>query len=229
MSAENVIINFQSDTNDLQKVDDSLDQIIAKDEVLEAQWKKTGAAMAAANKTSAEQTTKLAKSIDQLATASKTLDKSVIAGAYKTYLKDIQAQLGLTQKELVKYVENARKAAQAQIITADDQQAIDELTLSIEVMNEQLAEFQREEEKATTVTKTLKQQLREAKNELAAMAEAGLQGTPAFEELRLKAGELDDQIKDINQSIANTGSDTKNIDGLVSLAGGVAGGFGGLL
>jgi hypothetical protein len=225
MSAENVIINFQSDTGDLQKVDDSLDQIIAKDEVLEAQWKKTGAAMTAVNKTSAEQTTKLAKSIDQLATASKTLDKSVIAGAYKTYLKDIQNQLGLTQKELVKYVENARKAAQAQIITADDQQAIDELTLSIEVMNEQLAEFQREEEKTTTVTKTLKQQLREAKNELAAMAEAGLQGTPAFEELRLKAGELDDQIKDINQSIANTGSDTKNIDGLVSLAGGVAGGF----
>jgi hypothetical protein len=225
MSAENVIINFQSDTGDLQKVDDSLDQIIVKDEVLEAQWKKTGAAMTAANKTSAEQTTKLAKSIDQLATASKTLDKSVVAGAYKTYLKDIQAQLGLTQKELVKYVENARKAAQAQIITADDQQAIDELTLSIEVMNEQLAEFQKEEEKTTVKTQSFTAELKAAKLELKKLFDEGKAGTAEFAALEAKIGELTDRNKDFQDSFKNIGSDTKNLDGLVSLASGVAGGF----
>jgi len=225
MSAENVIINFTSDTTELSEASAGLESIIQKDEELTAVAKKLGDTMDKANKSNLDSTAKLAKSIDQLSAASKTLDKAVVGGAYKTYLKDIQSQLGLTQKELVKYVENARKAAQANIITADDTAQANEFRLAVEVMNDQLLEFEREAGKAGESTKSLKVQLREARNELAAMAEAGLGGTPAFEALRQKAGELDDQIKDINQTIANTGSDTKNIDGLISIASGVAGGF----
>ncbi len=44
------------------------------------------------------------------------------------------------------------------------------------------------------------------------MAEAGQQGTDAFRRLEQAAGELKDEIGDVNQRIKNLASDTKRID-----------------
>lgn len=221
MSAENVVINFVGDTTELQPVDDILDQIVQKGGAVGAQWKKTSDIVSASNKTSVESTNKLSKSIDQLAIAAKSGDKAVIGGAYKDYLKQIQTQLGLTKKELIDYVQNARQAAQAQIFDANTDEEIQQLTLSIEAMNDQLkelgvAEFQTEER-----TKSLKAQLRAMKEELAGLDE----GTAEFEALKQKAGELDDKLKDVSSTVSNVGSDTKNIDGLISAVSGLAGGY----
>ena len=40
------------------------------------------------------------------------MDKVAIGGAYKDYLKQLQSQLVLTNKEVVNYIQNAKKSAQ---------------------------------------------------------------------------------------------------------------------
>ena len=223
--ADDVLINFVGDTSRLQPAEDALENMITLEGEVGAAWKKTSETINSELKNQTAGTNKLSKSIEAMATAAKSMDKVVIAGAYKQYLKEIQAQLGLTNKELIAYVQTARKAAQQQIFSAQDQKEIDDLNLSIEVMNDQLKQLEAQEERTGEKTKSLRTQIREAKEELVAMAEAGLQGTPAFAALQQKAGQLDDQMRDLNQTVKGLGSDTKNIDGLISLASGVAGGF----
>lgn len=222
---ENVVINFVGKTDELKPVENALDNIVAQSGEVGQAWAKASATIANQNKSSAESTNKLAKSIEAMAVAAKSMDKVAIGGAYKDYLKQIQAQLGLTSKELIAYINNAKKAAQAAIFNASTDQEIKEITLSIEAMNDQLKELGASETDTGNKTQSLRARLREAKEELVSMAEAGLQGTPAFIELQKKAGELDDQMRDLNATVQGLGSDTKNIDGIISLASGVAGGF----
>ncbi len=221
----NVVINFLGNTDGLKPVDDVLSSITDKAGDVGAAWKKTSGEITESNKQNITSTANLGKSIEGLGVAAKSLDKNVIGGAYKEYLRQLQAQLGLTSKELIAYVQNARKAAQEAIFTAEDDQEVDELRISIEAMNDQLKELGAFEDEAGNKTQSLRARLREAKEELVAMAEAGHAGTPAFEALKEKAGALDDQMRDLNATVKNVGSDTKNIDGLISLASGVAGGF----
>ena len=74
-------------------------------------------------------------------------------------------------------------------------------------------------------TQSAKQRLREMQKELIAMAEAGQQGTDAFRRLERAAGELKDEIGDVNQRIKNLASDTKRIDTFVGAVQGIAAGF----
>ena len=74
-------------------------------------------------------------------------------------------------------------------------------------------------------TQSAKQRLREMQKELIAMAEAGQQGTDAFKRLERAAGELKDEIGDVNQRIKNLASDTKRIDAFVGAVQGIAAGF----
>jgi hypothetical protein len=221
MTADNVVINFTGDTSGLQPVEHVLESIVAKGGEVGQQWSKASAAMTTANKATVDSSNKVVKSIADMAAAAKNMDKSLVGGAYKDYLKQIQSQLGLTNKELVTYINTAKKAAQQSIFDAQTQEEADQITAAIAAMNEQLAVLGDGEEKVTTKTQTLKAQLRAMKAELAGLEE----GTAEFEALRKKAGELDDKIKDVNQTISQTGSDTAKIDGFISLAGGIAGGF----
>jgi hypothetical protein len=75
--------------------------------------------------------------------------------------------------------------------------------------------------KAAEKTKTLKTQLRELKAELAS---GNLTGK-AFDEAAARAGKLQDAIGDVNQRVKNLASDTSKLDGFVSLATGITGGF----
>jgi len=220
-----VLLNFIGDTSRLVPVETAMEQIVSQAGEVGAAWEKATDKMDASTKTSITSTNKLAKSIEAMAVAAKSMDKVAIGGAYKDYLKQIQTALGLTNKELINYIQTARKAAQQRILAVETDKEIDEITLSIEAMNEQLALLGAGEDEVGNKTQSLRARLREAKEELIAMAEAGLQNTPAFAELQQKAGDLDDQMKDLNATIAGVGSDTKNIDGLISAASGVAGGF----
>jgi len=74
-------------------------------------------------------------------------------------------------------------------------------------------------------TQSAKQRLREMQKELIAMAEAGQQGTDAFKRLEQQAGQLKDEIADVNQRIKNLASDTKRIDAFVGAVQGIAAGF----
>jgi len=68
---------------------------------------------------------------------------------------------------------------------------------------------------------SLKQQLKNLKAELAS---GNLTGK-AFDDAAKKAGELQDRIGDVSQRVKNLASDSKRLDGFVSLAQGIVGGF----
>lgn len=188
-------------------------------------YKKTSDGINVQGKSNVDQTNKLAQSIDAIAVASKSMDKVVIGGAYKNYLKQIQDQLGLTGNQLVEYIQNAKKAAQASIISAGSDEEAKQLTLSVQVMNDTLKSLGVTEDATGTKTTTLRQRIKEVKDQLVAMADAGLEGTPAFVALQEKAGELNKQFTELNKTVTGLGSDTRNINGLISLASGVAGGY----
>lgn len=220
-----VLVNFIGSGDQLQPAEDALDSLIKKEGQVAETWKNTAAVMAGTNKQTVDSTSTLAKSIEQLGVAAKSMDKVVIGGAYKQYLKEIQAQLGLTNKELIAYILNARKAAQASIISAATDQEAKEFALSVQVMNEQLRALGVEEDGTTIKTKSFKAELNAAKLELKAMVDAGKEGTAEFAALEDRIGELTDRNKDLSDTFSRLGSDTKNIDGLISAASGVAGGF----
>ncbi|MDB5200585.1 MAG: hypothetical protein JWO92_2548 [Chitinophagaceae bacterium] len=222
---ENVLINFQGDTSGLKPAEDALDSLLTKDEALKDAWKKTSAEMSNATKGSTAETNRLAKSIDQLAAATKSMDKSVVGGAYTQYLKEIQKQLGLTQKELITYVQTARKAAQAEILNPETTHDVKELQLSVEVMNDTLKKMGVNMEATGERTSQLRTRLMGAKEEFAKLIENGIQSGPAFDNAKKKLSELSDQMRDVNEVTKNLGSDTKGLDGLISLATGVAGGM----
>lgn len=72
---------------------------------------------------------------------------------------------------------------------------------------------------------SLKQQLRQMVEQLGQMKVLGQDNTEQYRALAQQAGELKDAIADANQEVKNFGSDTSTIDGLIDLAGGLAGGF----
>ena len=69
------------------------------------------------------------------------------------------------------------------------------------------------------------QRLRAMREELQRMEDAGEFGTKAFVDLAIAAGQLEDQIGDTQQRIRILSSDTKQIDALIGLGDGLAGGF----
>lgn len=70
-------------------------------------------------------------------------------------------------------------------------------------------------------TKTLKQQLKEIKTLLA----SGTLDSDQFAKLSKEAGEITDQLGDVNEKIKNLSSDSRKLDAVVSAAQGIAGGF----
>lgn len=222
---DNVLINFVGNVAELKPAENALDSIIQKDSELGQKWAKTSEIINQQNKANTESSNKLAKSIDAIATAAKSMDKAVIGGAYKEYLKQIQTQLGLTSKELISYIQNAKKAAQAEIFAAQSDEEIQQLTLSIEVMNDQLREMGVNIDDTGEKTNTLISRIRNMTDELKEMRVAGKEGTEEYEKLRSELVQLQQQSQNTNKELKVLGSDTKSIDGLISVASGVAGGF----
>jgi hypothetical protein len=76
-------------------------------------------------------------------------------------------------------------------------------------------------DQVTEKTKTLKQQLREIKDQLGTMDE----GSKGFKELVAEAGALQDKIGDLDQQVKNFASDTGNVDAALGGLTAVTGGF----
>jgi hypothetical protein len=70
-------------------------------------------------------------------------------------------------------------------------------------------------------TKSLKAQLKEMK----ALLMSGTLDNQAFNKLSKEAGELEDRIGDVSTRVKNLASDSKGLDGVISLAQGLVGGF----
>jgi hypothetical protein len=72
-------------------------------------------------------------------------------------------------------------------------------------------------------TVSLRQQMREMTIALVQMEQEGKRGSQAYEELKQKAGQLQDTMSDVAAEIRRTGSDTRNIEGMVGIFQGIAG------
>ncbi|WP_346236746.1 hypothetical protein ABDK00_014070 [Niabella insulamsoli] len=213
-----VLINFRTEDASLDQAAAKLDKMTEAEKDLAAQAKKTYSDMDNSQK-------RIASSIDNMTKASKSLDKSIIAGAYKKYLQTIQKELGLTQKEVQGYIKIARQAAQQNILTEEDQSRVKEFEVSLSVLNDTLEEFSNKEDQTIQKTKTFRQEIREAEIALKEMYEAGKAGTPEFDQLQQKIGDLKDEYGDFQNTFKTLGSDTRSIDGLISLTAGLTGGF----
>lgn len=225
MPAQNITINLKTNTDELKPAEDALDSIAKKGGEVGAIWKKTSEQIDKSTQTNIDGNNKLAASIDALGVAAKSADKVIIGGAYKQYLKEIQSQLGLTNKELIAYVQNARKAAQQSVITAANDQEAKEFTTSIKIMNDVLKDLGVNADNTTEKTQRFTSQIRDMKDELLRLAAAGQENTPAFQELQAQVVHTEEKVRLLNKTVANAGSETKNIDSLISLARGVAAGF----
>jgi hypothetical protein len=70
-------------------------------------------------------------------------------------------------------------------------------------------------------TKSLKTQLKEMK----ALLASGTLDNAQFNKLSKEAGDLQDKIGDVNQQVKNLASDSKKLDGMISITQGIVGGF----
>ena len=90
--------------------------------------------------------------------------------------------------------------------------------------NEVIAEFGAED-KSSNAIQSAKARLKELKQEMTALALAGKQNTDQFRALANEAGNLNDTMADVSQTIKNVGSDTKQIEVFSEAIRGIAAGF----
>lgn len=189
--AEQVIIEFISDTTKLKPATDQLEQQGKVTKQNNEEFKKTNAELL-----------KQQKALEQIGAINKQIEQS--GKVTKKNLSDlatiIKKQSGDFQKEIRRGVVDA----------------LHEAGVSVEEFSEALE---------NAVSPTIKQRLKELVAELAEMKAAGQDNTEQYRALAQEAGSLKDAIADANQEIKNFGSDTSTIDGVISLAQGVAGGF----
>jgi hypothetical protein len=76
-----------------------------------------------------------------------------------------------------------------------------------------------------TKTKTFRSQIREAREELIRMEQAGLRGTEAYNILQKKLGELTDALGDATAQANVLANDERGFQGVVSMVGGITGAF----
>lgn len=134
-------------------------------------------------------------------------------------------QTATTTKKSINEVDTAVKGLTQSFIEGFQEgvtDALKEAGVSAEEFSNALKTGQTEVESSTV---SLKAQLRQMVQELARMKVQGKDNTEEYKAMAQRAGELQDAIADANQEVKNFGSDTGNLDGLISAATGLAGGF----
>lgn len=191
MPAEQVIIEFISDTSQLESSTDVLEQQGKVEKQVGEEFKKTNSEIL-----------KQQKALDQIGAVTRKIDEQgkVTKKNLSDLAKIIKSQSSTFQAELQKGVIETLQQA------GIEAQEFGELLES-------------------AVGPSTKQQLRAMTEELARMKVEGRDNTEQYRLLSLQAGQLKDAIGDANQEIKNFGSDTRTIDGVISLAGGITGGF----
>lgn len=239
-------INFtQGDTSGLTTIIEGIEKIIEKEGEVGTKWQDTSNEIKS-------KSTELVGSVGNAVKSIASLQEAIVGGSYAETLtklkteianfskmgtegaKKIAAQMDILFKqqdklqaalkrtmnpELVKKYELALKQNNEQINLLSE--AMDQLQSAGNVFDE----FVDSENKTEKQSVSLRTQLKQLREELAAMETAGDDTSEKYIQMSIKAGKLDDQIKDLNNRISFLGSDTRNIDGLISIASGVTGAF----
>lgn len=231
---QNILISFESDTSGITSANEALEQVAGKD-------KKLGEAAAQTNKILDEQIKKIdagSKSVaayaDKLSNAGKLAATAFGTKALDDFGKNAQAAFaklvsgGKDANAALKTVEQELKAGindalkQAGVSADEFQQALAEAGITAEEFAQLLVEGTMSSEAFNTAvdntgkkSKSLKSELRALKEELSRMEEAGEDGSAQFQEMAIRAAQLEDQIGDTAERIRALSSDTANIDAVV--------------
>lgn len=100
------------------------------------------------------------------------------------------------------------------------------LSEQVSVAEKVIAEFNGEIDNTAGKSKSLKAQLKDLKAELSLLDDQGLSNTKRFEQMAIKAGQLEDQIGDTSNRVKVLASDTKYIDATIQAVTAVTAGFG---
>lgn len=212
-----VIVKLIADTSGLEPGIDSMEKLGQIDKGTADQVRATNKAFQ--DRAKVIQTTN--SSTDKLAEASKKLVESIAGGAINQATKNIEKiadGIDETNKETVilnKTLEIARK----KLGDLDkDSPEFDKLSKEIEASEVAISNMGKQ---ATSS----RQQLRQYRETLLQLEEAGLDGTDVFNNMAQAAGELEDQIGDTAARIKALASDTFELDAGVEVVQGVAAGF----
>ncbi len=213
-TTEQIIIEFVADTDSLDSGLDRLSNLGKVDKASADIFKKTNIEIANRNK-------ELAVSYNQFQRAS--------AGA-KGFVSTLSGLDSKTKSLVENFIHGFLEQAQVEIkqtakgmVILED--GVKEVGTAVDDAGEAVKKFSGETDKNEKSQQSLKSRIKELKF---AMADLKLQGKDNTEQYRLlkeEAGELNDTLADVSAEIRTTGSDTKNIEGLVSIASGIASGF----
>lgn len=212
-----VIIQLQADASGLTPGIEALENLGKVDADTGAKFKAVSKAFQERGKVLDQS----ASSTQKLAEASKSLSESITGGAIKKAVDDISKldkETGEVAKEMVvlaKTVDLARqKLAQLKPGTAE----FNKIKGEVDAIDIAFGKFN----KTATSSRGVLRQYRETLLEL---EDAGLEGTKVFEELAVAAGQLEDQVGDTQARIKVLASDTFKFDAAIQALQGVAGGF----
>lgn len=222
---DNIIINFSSDPSGLQPGIDGLDKIQEADKAVADQAVKTMAAYEKRDKSIATGANDSKKSIDQLSSSVKNLDKSLVGGLGQKALDNLRNNIKLTDVQWKQFYQNIIKIAKTELVTASQKEDIEQLNQLINGAKTALDKMGDSEEKLTTKSRSMRAQLKDLKQELQQLEDTGQDNTVQFEQMAIKAGKLEDQIGDTNNRIRALGSDTFVFDALISGVTGLTGAF----
>lgn len=215
----NVVINFEVK-------DDALESVLDKYARLGIIEKQVAEDI---KKTNVEQDKKV-QSLNRVVEAEKkSVDINKLAGASL-------AQFSETLKELPNIIAGGAVSEQIKEVAETINVELAKAGVTLEQFNEELKNqnvddtnfLDKISESADTVTaksKSFKAELRELKAQLAILEDQGKDNTQEFQEMALRAAQLEDQIGDTAARIRAMASDTFVFDGITSGLNGLVGGF----
>lgn len=222
---QNILLNFQSDTQGVEQGIEKLDELAQKDSEVEAQARKTMKAYEDRDKSLTDSTKKSAASLDKISKAFSGLDKSIAGGAYTKALKQLQTEIGNTGDEF-KQLSLAVDFAKKKMAELDqNSQEFQELSEQVAAAETVLHQFGDELKDNETKAQSFRTRLREMKQSLLEMEEAGLENSNAYRQMALEAAKLEDQIGDTQAKIRTMASDTFVFDALIQGITGVTAAF----
>jgi hypothetical protein len=213
---ENILINFTADPSGLQPGIEGLIQLGAVDKEVADQAKKTMDAYSKRDKAISDGAQGSAQSMDKLVNNARQLDKIIVGGAYDKALKALQKEVDATGdefKQLATVIEFAKKKMEG---LKPNSAEWDELNKQVAAGEQLLKAFGEQGGITEKKAVSLRTELKNLKQEIASKLEGGA-SQAEVQGLLDRAGELDDRLKDINQTVSNIGSDTRNLDGLISI------------
>ena len=236
---QNIVIEFTSDVSGIQPGIDVLQELGKTDKDFAAIYEKTNALIAKQQKTIESSSSAVKVFSDSIQKADKAATGAFGTKALQSFTKQgvdgakaiakmidgVETSLRLLQ-QAAKNALNPEIAKSYNQAIAESKAQLGELYAALDQLAEKGHFPDPLPPEVPEKVQTFKARLRELKNELQQMDDAGQGGTQRFRELSIEAAKLEDQIGDTNQQISILASDTFKSDVLVQGLQGVTAAFG---